>query len=110
MAECLSGPDAGGRLFFCAASSAMVCADTTQSVGDLSQVFEIIKSGGWIMLPIILCSIAALAIVVERFWSLQKKRILPPNLVSQVWQWAKAGVLDAKRVQAPDMSRGWTAR
>jgi biopolymer transport protein ExbB len=78
----------------------MVCADTTQSVGDLSQVFEIIKSGGWIMLPIILCSIAALAIVVERFWSLQKKRILPPNLVGQVWQWAKAGVLDAKRVQA----------
>ena len=63
-------------------------------------MFEIIKSGGWVMLPIILCSIAALAIVVERFWSLQKKRIVPPNLVSQVWQWAKAGVLDVKRVQA----------
>jgi len=38
-------------------------------------VFEIIKSGGWMMLPIILCSIGAMGIIVERFWSLQKKKI-----------------------------------
>lgn len=37
------------------------------------------------MWPIILCSIAALAIIIERFWSLQKKKILPPELVPQVW-------------------------
>jgi len=63
-------------------------------------VFEIIKAGGWVMLPIILCSIAAVGIVVERFWSLQRLRIIPPNLVDQVWQWAKSGVLDGKRIQA----------
>jgi biopolymer transport protein ExbB len=49
-------------------------------------VFEIIKSGGWMMLPIILCSIGAMAIIGERFWSLQKKKILPPDLVAQVWR------------------------
>jgi biopolymer transport protein ExbB len=49
-------------------------------------VFEIIKSGGWMMLPIVLCSIAAMAIVAERFWSLQRKKILPPDLVPQVWK------------------------
>lgn len=36
------------------------------------------------MFPIILSSIIAMAIVGERFWSLQKKKILPPDLLSQV--------------------------
>jgi biopolymer transport protein ExbB len=49
-----------------------------------NNVFEIIKSGGWLMLPIILCSIGAMGIIVERFWSLQKKKILPPELLPQV--------------------------
>jgi biopolymer transport protein ExbB len=37
-------------------------------------------------------------------WTLQKRRILPPGLVEQVWQWARAGVLDAKRLQALRLS------
>jgi biopolymer transport protein ExbB len=47
-------------------------------------VFEIIKSGGWMMFPIILSSIIAMAIIVERFWALQKPKILPPELLPQV--------------------------
>ncbi|MEQ1486375.1 MotA/TolQ/ExbB proton channel family protein [Methyloglobulus sp.] len=47
-------------------------------------MFEIIKSGGWMMFPIILSSIIAMAIVGERFWSLQRKKILPPELLPQV--------------------------
>ena len=39
-------------------------------VGVLS-VWELIKSGGWIMLPIVLCSIIAVAIVIERLWTLR---------------------------------------
>jgi biopolymer transport protein ExbB len=61
-------------------------------------VFELIKAGGWMMLPIILCSVVAMAIAVERAWSLQTKRVMPPNLVGQVWQWIKAGHLDQKRL------------
>ncbi|MGZ8238441.1 MAG: MotA/TolQ/ExbB proton channel family protein, partial [Methylobacter sp.] len=49
-------------------------------------MFEIIKSGGWMMLPIMLCSIGAMGIIAERFWSLRRKKILPPELVSQVWR------------------------
>ncbi|MGQ0658344.1 MAG: MotA/TolQ/ExbB proton channel family protein [Chromatiales bacterium] len=63
-------------------------------------MFEIIKAGGWVMWPIILCSTAALAIIAERFWSLQRTRVIPPGLVEQVWQWGRAGVLDAKRIHA----------
>ena len=46
------------------------------------------------MLPIIFCSIIAMAIVVERFWSLQRKKILPPELVPQLWRLAKEDKID----------------
>ena len=46
------------------------------------------------MLPIILCSVIAMAIIGERFWSLQKKKIVPPELVPQVWSLAKENKLD----------------
>jgi biopolymer transport protein ExbB len=49
-------------------------------------MFELIKAGGWVMWPIILCSVAALAIIGERLWSLQKKYVAPPNLLAQVQQ------------------------
>lgn len=61
-------------------------------------MFEFIQAGGWLMVPILMCSIAAAAIICERFWSLQKKRICPDNLVAQVWHWAKGGQLDANRI------------
>jgi biopolymer transport protein ExbB len=63
-------------------------------------VFEIIKSGGWMMLPIILGSIGAMAIVVERFWSLQKKKILPPNLVPHIWRLSREAKLDNATLQS----------
>jgi biopolymer transport protein ExbB len=62
-------------------------------------VLELIKAGGFIMWPLLLCSIISLAIAAERFWYLQSKRVTPKNLVAQVWQWEKVGHLDAKRVQ-----------
>ncbi len=57
-------------------------------------MFEIIKSGGWLMLPLILCSIISMAIIVERFWSLQKSKVLPADLVTQVWRIAREKRLD----------------
>jgi len=61
-------------------------------------MFELIQSGGWLMLPILLCSVISVAIIAERFWSLQKKRICPSDLVSKIWQWAKHKQLDANRI------------
>jgi len=62
-------------------------------------VLELIKAGGLLMWPILACSVISLAIIIERFWSLQQKRIAPKHLVAQVWQWAKVGHLDNKRIQ-----------
>ena len=52
------------------------------------------------MLPIILCSVAAMAIIVERTWSLRRQRISPRHLVTQIWQWAKNDHLDVSRISA----------
>lgn len=62
-------------------------------------MFELIKTGGWVMWPIILCSVAALAIIGERFWSLQKKYVAPPNLVAQAQQWLVRNELDEARIR-----------
>ncbi len=51
------------------------------------------------MVPILLCSVIAMAIVAERFWTLQRRRVTPGNLVVQVWQWAKSGELDDDRIR-----------
>jgi biopolymer transport protein ExbB len=62
-------------------------------------MFELIRAGGWVMWPLILCSVAALAIIGERFWSLQKKYATPPNLVAQAQQWLARKELDRARIE-----------
>lgn len=63
-------------------------------------MYEMIVAGGWLMIPILLCSVGAVAIIGERFWSLQTKKITPANLVAQIWQWHKAGIIDEQHIQA----------
>lgn len=67
-------------------------------------MLEIMKAGGLLMWPILLCSIISMAIIAERFWSLQSKRITPKNLVAQVYQWVRSGTLNAERIQ--ELRRG----
>ncbi len=61
-------------------------------------MLELVKSGGVLIWPLLLCSVISLAIICERFWSLQRKRIIPANMVRFVWEWHKKKTLDAKRL------------
>ncbi len=63
-------------------------------------MFELIQSGGWLMLPIIFCSVISLAIICERFWALQKQHICPKELVPQILKLAKEGELHERRINA----------
>jgi len=67
-------------------------------------VYEFVVAGGWLMLPILLCSVIALAICVERFWSLSPSKIAPPNLIAQVWVWIKEDDFDVERMRKLKMS------
>ncbi len=62
-------------------------------------MFELVTAGGWLMAPIIACSIIAFAIIAERLWTLRIRRVIPAELAAQVWEWAKAKKLDVERMQ-----------
>lgn len=62
-------------------------------------MFEIVSAGGWLMAPLILCSVLAAAIIGERLWTLQRKRVLPSGMNAKVWQWVDKNELDERHVR-----------
>jgi biopolymer transport protein ExbB len=62
-------------------------------------MLEIVIAGGWVMVPIILCSVMAAAIILERLWTLQPRRVLPPDLSRQVWDWVSGNQLTHEHIQ-----------
>ncbi len=61
-------------------------------------MFELVQSGGWLMLPILFCSILAMAITAERFWSLRESRVAPGHLLGEVWALVQAGTLSPEKM------------
>jgi biopolymer transport protein ExbB len=62
-------------------------------------VLDLVTAGGWLMLPILLCSVGALAISVERMITLNPKKISPPHLLALVWRQLKNNEMDAARLR-----------
>jgi biopolymer transport protein ExbB len=62
-------------------------------------VLDLVTAGGWLMLPILLCSVAALGICVERLITLNSKRISPPHLLALVWRQLKNNEMDAPKLR-----------
>ena len=62
-------------------------------------MLEILIAGGWPMVPILLCSAVALAIILERFWSLRRKSVVPAELGEQVLAWARTRKLDPGHIE-----------
>ncbi len=68
-------------------------------------MLDLIYAGGWMMVPIIACSIIATAIVIERAWTLRRRRIMPENLVGRIWQLHREDALtDAVVLEIRDTS------
>ena len=63
-------------------------------------MFDLVRAGGFLMLPILACSVLALAIIMERLWMLRRPRVLPRNLVATIRQLATSGQLTPARVKA----------
>jgi biopolymer transport protein ExbB len=59
---------------------------------------ELLTAGGWLMVPILLCSVAATAIVIERFWALRPSVVMPEDLVGRIWQLSRRRELDTARI------------
>jgi len=67
-------------------------------------LLEFVRAGGWLMMPILACSILAAAICVERWWTLRRARVAPRHTLAMVWGWLTKNELDAQRLKHLRMS------
>ena len=64
-------------------------------------MYQVLSAGGWVMPFIVLCSIIALVICIERQFALNRKKIAPPHLLATVWQQLRGEGLDAQHLKSP---------
>lgn len=62
-------------------------------------MLEILIAGGWLMVPIVLCSILATVIILQRAWMLRRSRVLPGGVNEKVSAWARQRELDRSHVE-----------
>jgi biopolymer transport protein ExbB len=63
-------------------------------------VLELVKAGGWLMLPILICSVLALAIIIQRFYTLRRSRVIPDGALQAVYGQYKAGNLTSEYINS----------
>lgn len=62
-------------------------------------MLELVKAGGWLMIPIIFCSVIAVAISLERLWTLNRSKLAPSDLLADIWNNIQAGRLDSSAIK-----------
>ena len=63
-------------------------------------MLELVTAGGWPMIPLLLLTVLALAIILERAWTLRRAAVLPPGLGPEVRAWASRGKLDPAHIES----------
>lgn len=62
-------------------------------------MFEILQAGGWVMIPLVLASIALVGITLERFWTLRRSAVIPPKLGAEVRAWARSAKIEREHLE-----------
>ena len=63
-------------------------------------MLELVMAGGWPMIPLLLLSALAVALIAERAWTLRRMRVMPPGLGGEVRAWAARGSLDPAHIES----------
>lgn len=63
-------------------------------------MLELVMAGGWPMIPLLLLSALAVALIAERAWTLRRIRVMPPGLGGEVRAWAARGPLEPAHIES----------
>ena len=63
-------------------------------------MFEFFKAGGIIMWPLLLCSVIAMAIIIERFWALRASKIISAEDIDRARKMAASGKITDPMLEA----------
>jgi len=61
-------------------------------------LFSILQAAGWPIVPLLLCSVVALALIIERFLSLRESRVAPTRLLDEVMSVTRSALPPADTV------------
>ena len=61
-------------------------------------MIDLLVAGGWVMPLIVMCSVVALSISIERYLGLDRAKVAPPHLLATVWRDLKQGELNAQKL------------
>lgn len=79
-----------GLLLLIPSSTAWAAEAGAEAGVEQETLFSMIKKGGWVMIPLLVASIIALALAVERFISLRRERVLPAGFLDGLGEaWAE---------------------
>lgn len=67
-------------------------------------MFAIIQAAGWPIWPLLIASVIALALIIERIYSLRRPKVLPIGLLQSVFATLERGGYDAKGLDALEES------
>lgn len=56
-------------------------------------MLSIIQAAGWPIWPLIVCSILAVALILERFYQLQQNKVIPPKVLEQAMDISRRGMV-----------------
>ena len=59
----------------------------------------IIQAAGWPIWPLLACSVASLALIFERIYSLQTRRVIPPRLLDEVLSLPQPALLKPESIE-----------
>ncbi len=62
-------------------------------------MLELLTSGGWVMLPLLILAVIATAIALERVWTLRRSEVIPHGIVQEIEHWSRGKTLETSEIQ-----------